>query len=282
MEEKNYSRRALWLSILALVLLLGTMAGATLAWFTVANQAVDTSTVSARTGSGLKLELSSREDFANAGEEAAIVQINGTNAMELLPVSTDDLLNFSYCFATNNGMASGFRRVEDEGRYFHGRVYLRASAEDIDRNTDIDIFLDGRDEENPMFSNVDGMLLNAARLGLQVRENAPVILQTSKTGNGAGATMNTQVNGVVQQEGIVLHCDAEEKTISAVKDPSLLWEDCMMTQTTWPERALFTVKVNTIYALDIYFYLEGCDPDCTNIISAKQADIQLRLFAVIA
>ena len=41
------------------------------------------------------------------------------------------------------------------------------------------------------------------------------------------------------------------------------------------------MKLNQIYTLDVYFYLEGCDPDCSDGISQNMADIHLAFFGVL-
>ena len=81
---------------------------ATFAWFT-ANEKVETSRVTSRTGS-TQLELQiSRENFSpSAGGEVALKA--PTNA--LMPVSTNDLSSFVYCPLTNDGYAQRFLPAE--------------------------------------------------------------------------------------------------------------------------------------------------------------------------
>ena len=42
------------------------------------------------------------------------------------------------------------------------------------------------------------------------------------------------------------------------------------------------MQIGKIYSLDIYFYLEGCDPDCTDSVSFHTADLQLSFYGVLA
>ena len=42
------------------------------------------------------------------------------------------------------------------------------------------------------------------------------------------------------------------------------------------------MQIGKIYSLDIYFYLEGCDPDCTDSVSFNTADLQLSFYGVLA
>jgi hypothetical protein len=47
-----------------------------------------------------------------------------------------------------------------------------------------------------------------------------------------------------------------------------------------PEEPLFYMEMNCIYAVDIYFYLEGCDPDCSDSVSFNEADLRLAFYGV--
>ena len=42
------------------------------------------------------------------------------------------------------------------------------------------------------------------------------------------------------------------------------------------------MQLNKIYTVDIYFYLEGCDPDCSNSIQYSTVDLQLGFMACLA
>ena len=49
-----------------------------------------------------------------------------------------------------------------------------------------------------------------------------------------------------------------------------------------PDKPLLTMEVNRIYPVDIYFYLEGCDPDCSNSIQYSTVDLQLGFYGVLS
>ena len=49
---------------------------------------------------------------------------------------------------------------------------------------------------------------------------------------------------------------------------------------TVPQTPLLEMELNTIYTLDIYFYLEGCDPDCSEEISRDDTNMQLAFYGV--
>ena len=42
-----------------------------------------------------------------------------------------------------------------------------------------------------------------------------------------------------------------------------------------------TMEQDKVYRVDIYFYLEGCDPDCSDGISQDMADIHLAFFGAL-
>ena len=94
-----------WLFGFAAVLVLLSMAAATYAWFT-SNRQVETGLASARTGEeNLELQISSSGGSSfQSMEPAPIVQVNRTDAGELLPVSTADLQQFVYAPVTVSGM----------------------------------------------------------------------------------------------------------------------------------------------------------------------------------
>ena len=41
------------------------------------------------------------------------------------------------------------------------------------------------------------------------------------------------------------------------------------------------LDLNHEYVVDIYVYLEGCDPDCTNILSLENFDFHLGFYGVL-
>lgn len=47
-----------------------------------------------------------------------------------------------------------------------------------------------------------------------------------------------------------------------------------------PEQTLLTMQLNKIYTVDIYFYIEGCDPDCSSQIQYSTADLQIGFYGV--
>ena len=46
--------------------------------------------------------------------------------------------------------------------------------------------------------------------------------------------------------------------------------------------ALGYLDLDRIYRLDVYFYLEGCDPDCWDSIYFNAADLHLAFYGVLS
>ena len=278
----KHAFRTWFLSVTMLAAVL-SLAAATYAWFT-SNRAVGTSTATARTGEEmLTLQLSSSGGSAFRDmQTAAITQVNRTSATKLLPVSTSDLVNFVCAPSTVADQAVHFEKVENEAYYYHGRIYLRASGEGFSGSQVMNLYLD--QSEKLLGKNVDGRLLNAARLGLVFDGDTanPIILRLSEASNPSGMqSNNTVVNGTKLNGSQVLRY--RNGSVSAVRDPSVPVADYAMDASSGlPSRTLLSMQIGKIYSLDIYFYLEGCDPDCTDSVSFHTADLQLSFYGVLA
>ena len=74
--------------------------------------------------------------------------------------------------------------------------------------------------------------------------------------------------------------------VSPTADPSVPVTDYTAAFTSdgldLPEQPLFTMELGVIYPLDVYFYLEGCDPDCSDSVSYDGADIHLAFYGVLS
>ena len=257
-----------WFQAVTMLFAVLSLTFASYAWFT-SNREVSTST-----GGG--------SDFRDA-DSASIRQINQTSADYLLPVSTNNLQNFVYSPVTQNGMAKVFQPVENEEYYYHGRVYIRASGEGWTDGTTVKLYLDQSD--NILGEKISGDMLNAARLGFVFDEDysQTVILKLSESENsGSQQTYNTVVNGRTLGKDQVL--SYTDQNLRAVSDPSVpannytirFSDDSMEV----PEQTLLTMQLNKIYTVDIYFYIEGCDPDCSSQIQYSTADLQIGFYGV--
>ena len=263
------------------------LAGATYAWFT-SNRAVSTSQATARSGEeNLELQISSQGGSAFRSEEtASLTQVNQTDSGYLMPVSTSNLRDFVYSPFTTDDMASVFQDVENEEYYYHGRIYLRAYAEGLDSESRVNLYFD--ESDGVLGEDVDGNLLNAARLGLKFdgSSSSVVILKLSQNQNDQSEQVyNTVINGQTLGANQVL--SGPSTSLSVVSDPSVLISDYEVkfenAGISIPDKPLLTMEVNRIYPVDIYFYLEGCDPDCSDAgISFDQADLHLAFYGILS
>jgi hypothetical protein len=285
MEKKKIAAKGVFALITA-VALLASVSAVTYAWFS-SNRTVTTNVISGRTDNEeVRLLISSAggEGFSGS-DEAELVQINQTSLSNLQPVSTADLKSFAYCPNTENGMASAFLKVENESYYYHGRVYIRAEAEGVSGSR-MALYLDSTDANgNAAVQSEGGDITNAARLGLTFDGENAVILRLSDGENGADQrARNTLINGAVLGDGQVL--DFSSGTVKAAEDPSESIADFAITGSsqggyTMPAQPIAYIELGRTYAVDVYFYLEGCDPDCSDSISYDEYDLSLAFFGVL-
>lgn len=264
---------------------IAALAAATYAWFT-SNRAVQTNTAIARTGDEtLELQISSRGGSAFRDEGTApIQQVNRTDSGTLYPVSTANLSQFVSTSNTTAGMASSFHLVENEENYYHGRIYLRASGEGWPAGTRVNLYLD--QSEGILGQASDGYLLNASRLGMIFDGNtsSPVILRLTESENPENAQIyNTEVDGKTLGKNQVLGYN--NGSVHAVSDPSAPVTDYTVSyangQVQVPTRTLLSMELGKIYPVDIYFYLEGCDPDCSDSVQLDEARIHLAFYGAL-
>lgn len=264
------------------------LTAATYAWFT-SNDTVSTSRVEGRTGTAdVSLQISSRGgDQFRGSDSAELVQINSADTNELLPVTTADLKSFLYNPMTMEGNATRFLPVEGEAGYYHGRIYLRAVAQGQLPGNKLALYLDESASAGGVLTQKDeGLLKNASRLGLTFGEGqqSPVIFYLSEENNASqDQVRNTVLNGVTVADGNVL--TEQNGVVTAVKDPAVSLKDYTINTDAasagFPPKTLFVMELNRIYPVDVYFYLEGCDPDCSDSVSYDALDLHLAFFGVL-
>ena len=203
-----------------------------------------------------------------------------------MPVSTADLATFVQPPATVDGYAVSFQRVEDERDYYHGRVYLRATADAAESGRRLAVYLDegaGSGGALAVGGAAGSQLLHAARLGLVFdgKQESAVIFRLSEEKNAEGdRTLNTKLDGAVLEEGSVLTWTGT--AAKAVADPAVLTKDrAVGADGTVPEKPLLEMELGRVYQVDVYFYLEGCDPDCTESIAFDDGYLHLAFYGVL-
>lgn len=279
-----------WFTIISMIVALLVLSIATFAWFQQ-NRLAETSTATARSGDeNVELELSSSGGAGFTPEETvSIQQVNSADVKELMPVSTADLGTFVTNRVTKEEVAEVFEVVKDENYYYHGRIYMRAKAgKDFD-GSKMTIYLTQSDETGGAIVKSDSAeLMNASRLGLKIsggEGGGNAILSLSSAGNASDdRALNTKLNGVLLSANQVL--DASSGSIRAVSDPSKLIDSVCVARDaggySLPDESVAEIEMNTVYQVDVYFYLEGCDPDCTNPISYEASNLHLAFLGILS
>jgi hypothetical protein len=234
----------------------------------------------------VELQISSSGSGSFSGsDEATPVQVNRTLTTDLIPVSTSDLKSFVYCPSTVEDVASSFQLVEDESYYYHGRIYLRAAATGDHSGSKMNLYLDQESTSGGILAQASqGSLLNAARLGLTFDGGDAVIFRLSDSSNAsADQVRNTMVDGKLLGDHQVLRYGGQ--TVQAVDDPAVSLAQYTVSldgdTVGLPDQPLASLTLNQIYTVDIYFYLEGCDPDCSGSISYDGADLHLAFYGIL-
>lgn len=239
-------------------------AAATFAWFT-ANQEVETSRITARTGQGqLTLYIGRTEDTLGT-QPVALAPCD----RELMPVSTADLQEFVYNPMTNDGIADQFLPAQDT-LYYHDTIYLKAVSTGNPAGARLAVYLDA---DSTITDLLQGQLLTAARLGLRFSDGTFRILALSAENQGSG---NTGIGGTLLGAGKVV--TLTDGVATARDDPAIALEEVLSTHMATP---LARLTPDTAYRVDIYFYLEGCDPDCVSEkVGLDRAALELGFYGV--
>jgi hypothetical protein len=285
MKKNGRILKTAFLAITMIAALL-SLTVATYAWFS-ANKVVKTEAVTAKSGSDdLTLQLSSKGGNSFSGDsEASITQVNSSDLTELLPVSTTDLATFLYNDKTVDGMASNFSEDSEANRYYHGRIYLRAQAEGQPSTAKAALYLDQSSSSGgSIVQSDDENLLAATRLGLSFNTGDSVIFKLSDSdGNSSNQVFNTVVDGITLSDNQVIGLSGSK--VKAFTDPAVSLSKYTITindsSVSLPEEPILYMDLNTIYTLDIYYYLEGCDPDCSDSVSFSDLDLHLAFYAVL-
>lgn len=255
------------LAVAALLITLLALGGASYAWFSH-NSNASTSKISAKASDAdAKLLLSLTESPFNGQREVDLsaAQIAESGSGKLMPVSTSDLVSFVY----NSGV-----KMSGENDIFHAVIYVKAEGdESLDQR--LAVYLD--DTEGQLFTGDAGSLfLNAGRLGLLFEGKSPFIAALSDEHNSTDKqTDNTKLNGADVARGKVLHMDAAGN-VSAVDDPVVRLASAGIK--SGDAKAVAVIAMNKVYRLDIYFYLEGTDPDCSSAVELNKAKLHLAFF----
>ncbi len=271
-----------FLTIMVLVISLLVLAGATYAWFT-SNRTVYTDRVTSKTDSSDVRLLLSRyggADFSGS-DVVDIKPLAGDSNEKLMPVSTADLKTFVY-LKFGNEAESKFGVAQDESYYYHETIYVKAEATGMQPNTWLALYLNNTD---PLVEADDySLLLNAARLGLVFNDSDPMIFylsEDSNTDHGGERINNTFIDGVQAAAG---YCVVPEgNSFRTVEDPSRpLSEIAIGSGDVSAVDPIAYLEFGQVYKLDIYFYIEGTDLDCSDSIQRNGAELWLDFYGAVA
>ncbi|MBO4750789.1 MAG: hypothetical protein J5546_10770 [Lachnospiraceae bacterium] len=289
-EEKSEQKlgigtilKTVYMCVTVLAALL-TFSAATYAWFST-NSVVNTTRASGKTNTDqVDLQISANgEGNFQAAKEAPLVQINATKL--LMPISTADLRTFVVNTNTVDDMAVSFNKVTSEKYYYHGRVYLKAASTGHAEGAKLALYLDGTEGIGAnVYTTAKGTIARAARLGMTFDgANAKIMRLTEESNPSGQQVLNTKVGGVAVQAGQVINGSADPMQI--VADPSApistfaIGADGVTGMES--KTPLLMMELNHIYAVDIYFYLEGCDPDCSDVAKLDSIDMHLAFYGVL-
>lgn len=285
-QVEKFSGFKLAFTLFTMFAMLLSLTAATYAWFST-NSVVSTDRVSGRSGTDnvtLQISQTGGNDF-KGDKEASLVQVNLASSERLMPVSTSDLKTFVLSPSMVNGQATHFERLEGEKFIYHGRIYLRATATGHSENAKLALYLDGsKAAGGDLVTSTKGNIANAGRLGILFDGGNVKILRLTEEKNADGQqVMNAVLNGVEVKPGQVINGSTDPMSI--VSDPSLPIAQFMVGEDGLAGNAsvqpLIKMDLNRVYAVDVYFYLEGCDPDCTDMAKLDSLNLHLAFYGVL-
>lgn len=286
---RRHARRARAYIALVMVALAATLSAATYAWFT-SNMKVNTNSVSVHSDtSKLVLELGDADagSWSQQGDASLASTANG--AVTLYPVSTFDLNGFAACAQNNSsGDATVFEQAKDNGSaFYHGWIDLRPTITGTGANKvkgKVSLYL----AESLVPQGVDAELLRAARVGIKISSGGQVLatnifeLNSSDSGHRGEHPMTVPAGLAGYADGMLLGwqngqlaCGADVK-----QDPAAFTLDAGETAER-PQNSLATLALGQTYRLDIYYYIEGTDPDSADYLHQDPGTLHLALFATL-
>ena len=286
---RRHARRARAYIVLVMVALAATLGAATYAWFT-SNMKVNTNSVSVHSDtSKLLLELgdASRGSWSQQGDVSLVSNASGT--VTLYPVSTFDLNGFAACAQNNaDGDATVFEQAKDNGSaYYHGWIDVRPTITGTGASKvkgRVSLYL----AESLVPQGADAALLRAARVGIKISSGGQVLatnifeLDSSDSGHRGEHPTTAPAGLAGYTDGMLLGwqngqlaCGADVK-----QDPAAFTLDASETAVR-PQNALATLALGQAYRLDIYYYIEGTDPDSADYLHQDPGTLHLALFATL-
>lgn len=270
-QRKNNLIIKIALASISVIFLFVLVVSSTYAWFT-SNTEVSTSVARARTGEeSVKLLLSQSADGNFTESEAYIMQVNKTSINDIMPVSTSDTVCFVDRVIDENEDII-YTIVENEEHYFHGRIYVKAMVSEGFPNAKMKLYFDQSKEAGGEFvKDTNGNLTIASRLAFGLES----------IGGGKKIFFLNEPDGV-EKQSVISMSDGE---FIEVSDPSIPLSDYTISETaagiTLPPKELGIIELNKVYPIDVYFYIEGSDPDCSESLLGNEIDLHLGFYGIL-
>jgi hypothetical protein len=266
MDSSKLLKRRFFLAIFALFIAFLAALSATFAWY-IYNTSAHTTSVRMAAGASASLQISG-EESGTYGSAAVLDSFSGT----LTPVSTDSILGgfqkvYGYATTINDDQTSIVANLfgaVDESDYYKTTLYLRTSGGALD------VYLSDIGYED---SSADAPISTAIRVGFVVN-GTQAIFAINQAENP-----NAEYNTATGEAGYVLSASAGDGSTVAFT-PYTSANFCAYNSETGAitrtddSLVLCTVEgdgsggYGTPTQVDIYIWLEGCDPDCTNSLAA--------------
>ena len=285
----RHARRARAYIALVMVALAATLGVATYAWFTN-NMKVNTNSVSVHSDtSKLALELGDADRGSWSQQGDASLTSTASGAVTLYPVSTFDLNGFAACAQNNSvGDATVFEQAKDNGSaFYHGWIDLRPTIAGTGASKvkgKVSLYL----AESLVPQGADSELLRAARVGIKVSSGSQVLatnifeLDSSDSGHRGEHPTTAPAGLAGYADGMLLGWQNGQLACGAnvTRDPAAFTLDAGETAER-PHNSLATLALGQTYRLDIYYYIEGTDPDSADYLYQDPGTLHLALFATL-
>ena len=274
--------------VLVMVSIVAVLGVATYAWFTD-NMKVDTDSVSVHSDTS---ELTIQMGDANAGTWSSTGDVafstNVPSNLTLSPVSTFDLDGFAECLQENaSGEASYFEQAADGQHFYHGWVDLRPQVTGTGASKvggKVNLYLDG----SLVPAGADATLLRAARVGIKISSGGQVLatdifsLDDSDGGHRAEHPATAPAGLTGYRDGMLLGW--KDGRLACGENVTQGFSGYVMDtgeDAGRPSKTLATLNLGQTYRLDVYYYIEGTDPDSADYLYESAGTLHVGLFATL-
>ena len=275
-NEIKSLKKALYITIGWLLILLITMIGSTYAWFSASGRASTNITPMGGTVSNGNSELLIANQSSGPFDKQCELILTGSPD-ELKPLSTADLEHFYKETAQNTEgiavlYANADQRVDEDA--LHGTVYLQC------RNASCDVYFN----REQLQLGSDAQALAAMRLGMRITSSSGTqtfIFRLDDMGSVSGAQSRRTVSRAsavvssISAAGQANYTDDPAQNISAYMAQNQ-GENSFGAGSS----KLLTLQAEEIATVEYWLYLEGCDDECFNPVQNRSSAFQLAFAGV--